>query len=578
MRGAHSFAHFAFALANTQKARKVAGVSSGAMSDILAAGESFTVEFKVDVNDDELVEAVVCLANGDGGNLYLGVDNDGTVVGARPRHGELTDGARLAALVANRTAPPVAATADVRDLAGGQVVVVTVPKATSMVATTGGLYLRRAIDVQGNPQCLPVLPHEVTTRVTGVGGRDVSTLPLPALGVDDLDAAELRRFRDLARAGGDHVLGDMSDLDLLGALGFRTPDGGLTLGAVLTFGSPLSIARTCPTHETAFQVLEADGGVRVNRIEHAPLLRSMEDLVAAIEPYNPEEEIQQGLFRVGLPAFSHVAIREVLANALVHRDYTVNGQVRVLIEQNTLSVSNPGGFPEGINLQNLLTAPPQARNPRIADAFKRAGVVERTGRGVNRVYREQLSTGRPRPDYSRSTRQWVEVRLRGGPTDRELAAYVAQAERDARGLDLDTLQVLYEVRGERRITSARAAELLQVPIDEARAVLNRLVEQGLLEARGERKGRTYHLSAAVYRQLGEPARYVRTRGFDRIQQENMVASYVAEHGSISRSEAAELCQLDPGQASTLLRRLARDGRLVMRGSRRTARYFEPHER
>ena len=245
------------------------------------------------------------------------------------------------------------------------------------------------------------------------------------------------------------------------------------------------------------------------------------------------------------------------------------------IQGTTLSVSSPGGFPDGITIDNLLTAPPQARNPLIADAFKRAGLVERTGRGVNRVYRYQLALGRPQPDYSRSTRAWVEAQVPAGAADRELAAFAAAEARDNNALNLQTLQVLHEVRAESRITSVRAGELLHLAAQQARSVLNGLVERRLLEARGEGKGRTYHLVAELYRQMGEPAAYVRTRGFVSIQQEQMVLTYVAEHGSIGRAEAADLCRLGPDQASRLLRRMTDAGALRMTGVRRTARYHDP---
>jgi len=122
------------------------------------------------------------------------------------------------------------------------------------------------------------------------------------------------------------------------------------------------------------------------------------------------------------------------------------------------------------------------------------------------------------------------------------------------------------------VTSGRAGELLQVGTDEARSTLNLLVERGLLESRGEGRGRTYHLAAELYKEMGESAAYVRTRGFDPIQQEQMIRTFVARHGSIRRAEAAELCRIAPDQASRLLRRLVREGTLRMTGSRRTARY------
>lgn len=245
------------------------------------------------------------------------------------------------------------------------------------------------------------------------------------------------------------------------------------------------------------------------------------------------------------------------------------------ISEAELTLSNPGGLPEGVTLGNLLTTPPRPRNPAIADAFKRAGLVDRTSRGINRVFVSQLEVGRPAPDYGRSTPGSVVARIRSGPADAELAGFIAESRQGDRTFDLDDLLVLHEVRVERRISSARAAELFQVPLAEARAKLNDLVERGLLEARGESKGRTYHLAAAVYRRLGEPVHYVRTRGFDEVQQEQMVRTYVDKHGSITRREAAELCQLESEQASRLLKRLRREGKLDMEGERRTAVYVAP---
>ena len=77
-----------------------------------AAGERYEVEFKSELrrslNDRDLVEAVVCLANGHGGVLLIGIEDDGTVTGARPRHeAGRTDPFRVQALVANMTQPPI---------------------------------------------------------------------------------------------------------------------------------------------------------------------------------------------------------------------------------------------------------------------------------------------------------------------------------------------------------------------------------------------------------------------------------------------------------------------------------------
>lgn len=114
---------------------------------------------------------------------------------------------------------------------------------------------------------------------------------------------------------------------------------------------------------------------------------------------------------------------------------------------------------------------------------------------------------------------------------------------------------------------------MQSDIERARPVLARLVDAGILDARGEGRGRSYHLSAAMYRVLGDRAGYVRVRGFEPAQQVQMVLQYAREHGHISRREAAELCKLSVSQASRLLRQVAADHpELRLEGERRGAHY------
>ena len=167
----------------------------------------------------------------------------------------------------------------------------------SIVATTSGKYVRRAIDVDGKPQCRPILPHEVHARVAELGLRDLSVFPLADLSIRDLDTTELGRFRSLAEGGGDEVLATLSDEELLSALGFRTVEGVLTLGAALLFGTPGILQTFVPTHSTVFQALDENDAVRANRRFDVPLIRAMVELSEAIAPYNPEEEVDDGLFR-----------------------------------------------------------------------------------------------------------------------------------------------------------------------------------------------------------------------------------------------------------------------------------------
>ena len=248
------------------------------------------------------------------------------------------------------------------------------------------------------------------------------------------------------------------------------------------------------------------------------------------------------------------------------------GAVHVQLHEDRLEVSNPGGFPEGVTLANLLVTPPRARNLLLADAFKRAGLVERTARGIDTIFEEQLRNGRPAPIYDRTSSVNVVVVLPGGVANLDFISCITEESQQGAHLRLDDLLVLNNLWHERRCTSAEAAVLIQKSDPEARNVLLGLVERGLVEARGDGKGRSYHLSAVIYRRLGDKSAYIHQRGFEPIQQEQMVLQYLQKHGSISRSEMAQLCKISENQARTVITRLLKHGQMAPSGKGRGTRY------
>lgn len=544
----------------------------------LAAGEDYQTEFKSDrkkLGDGELVEAVVCLANGTGGLLLVGAEDDGRVTGAQPRHESgRTDPIRLQALIANNTEPPVACQVAVLALDGADVIVIDVPDSRRVVGTQGGKYVRRAIGGDGRPTCVPLRAHEMLALEIDRGATDFARLPARGSVWDDLDPLEFERVRQLVAESGDRadrVLAGLSDPDLTRALGLDVADGEISTGSLLLFGREEALRRHVPTHEAAFQVLRGLE-VEANDFLRSPLLRLAEEMFQRFKARNTEEEVQFGLFRIAIPAYSETAFREALANALTHRDYTRRGAIHVQWTEEQLELSSPGGFPEGISVDNLLVAPPHARSPVLADAFKRIGLVERTGRGVNRMFAEQLRVGRPAPDYSRTTGQTVVAVLPGGPANLAMTKWVLEQEQQDRPLSVPELQILSELMRERRATTGDLATLTQRGEYETRNLLTRMVERGWIEARGEGKGRTWHLSASVYRLLESSASYVRVRGFEPLQQEQMVLGFVSAHGRITRGQTADLCAISPEQASRVLKRLAQNGKLRQRGERKGTYY------
>ena len=544
----------------------------------IPAGESMTVEFKSDrrrLGDRELVEAVVCLANSEGGELWLGVEDDGTPTGLHPDHSDVST---LPAFIASRTSPRLEVRVTPVEAGQTRVARIEVPVSAQIHATTDGVYKRRRVQAHGRPECEPFLPHEMPSRLSRFGALDPTAQPVAGATLDDLDPLERERLRQIIeRRGGDPVLGELGDEALDGALGLTAMVDGErrpTLLGLLLVGREAALRQHVPAHEVAFQVLDREE-VQVNEFTRAPLLRTLEWLETNFRPYNPESEIQVGLFRVGVPRVEERAFREAVANALTHRDYSRLGAVHVKLENDALVVSNPGGLVEGVTLDNLLTVPPHPRNPALADAFKRIGLVERAGRGVDLIYRGLLRYGRPRPDYSGTTRSDVVLRLSMAEADLDFLRLILEEEerRDGR-LPIESLMALSALRETRRLSSQEVAEALDFEPSQARQALEKLVEAGLVDAHGARRGRTYTLSARLYRQMGKKSAYVRQSGFDRIQQDEMVMRFVRAHGEIRRGDVIELCHLTPRQATKLLQRLVAEGRLAQHGTRRGSYYTQ----
>ena len=548
-----------------------------AIRTILRNGETLTVEFKSDqksgLADRDLVAAVASLANTEGGELFLGVEDDGSITGIQQHH---RDSVGLIALIANRTSPPVAVKTEIIDMDERKILKIEVPKSRGIVLTTDGLLLRRRLLVNGKPEAVPFYPHEFIQRQSTMGLVDPSAMPLASLTVEDLNTMERQRIREaIRRYGGDTSLLPLADEELDGALGLVTTFDGVrrpTVAGLLIMGREEVLRQHLPSHEIAFQVLEGTD-VRANEFFRKPLLQTFEEVELLFKARIDEKEIQVGLFRVPIPTYDRRAFREAFINALVHRDYSRLGAVHVRLDDDGLTLSGPGGFVEGITLQNLLVAAPRSRNPLLADIMKRIGLAERTGRGIDRIYEGMLRYGRPSPDYTMSDAFSVTVFLSKSDADTEfLEMILHHEEQTGTTMPIDSLIILSHLRQERRLTTANISADTQKSEQATRTALEKLAEAGLVEAHGTGRGRTYTLSATMYRGVGQKAAYIRQAGFQPIQQEHMVLTYIDKHGSIKRAEVAELCRLSLPQAYHLLKRLQKQGKIKQTGKMRYTAY------
>lgn len=543
---------------------------------LISQGESLTVEFKSDIKclpDRELLAAVVSLANTEGGDLLLGVEDDRTVTGLHANH---LNTAGMPALIANKTNPSLPVRVEKIDLPDGPIAWIKVPKSRQLVSTSEGLLQRRRLMADGKPESVPFYPHEFVQRQSSLGLVDPSSAPIMDLTADELNPLERHRIREaIRRFGGEQSLLPLADNELDGALGLITSVEGVmrpTIAGLLLLGKEGDLRKLLPAHEVAFQVLQGTN-VRVNEFFRKPLIQIFEEVEQLFNAQVEEEEFDYGLFRVPVPNYNKRAFREAFVNALVHRDYSRLGAIHVKLDNDGLSISSPGGFVDGVTLQNLLTVAPQSRNPLLADIIKRIGLAERTGRGIDRIYEGMLRYGRSAPDYSQSNPYTVTVRMLSAEADFDFLKMILQHEEQTGGaMPIDSLIILSRLREERRLTTTDLTASVQKTEPEVRATLEKLLEAGLIEAHGTGRGRSYTLSAKVYRQTGQKAAYVRQAGFDKLQQEQMVLKYIGTHGSIKRADVMELCRITKDQAAKLLKSLVKEGKITLHGSRRGAFY------
>ena len=539
--------------------------------------ETLTIEFKSDIDcldEKELVSEIVGMTNTEGGVLYLGVEDNGDITGVHKKHRD-PNGAM--ALIANKTVPSLSVRAEIIEEEGIEVLQIQIPMSKTIIATSDGKIQRRRLKPDGSPENVPMYPYEIPGRLSSLSQLDYSAQILLGATLDDLDGNERDRLRNIIKyRKGDKTLLELTDEELDKALQLVKEEAGVlypTVTGMLLLGKEDRIAELLPTAKAVFQVLEGTK-VRKNEQTSKPLLATFEMFEEYMKAWNPEREMEYGLFRVPIPEFSEAAYREGLVNAFCHRDYTVIQAVRVAIEDEGLTISSPGGFIEGVNLKNLLTVESHGRNPVLADALKRIGLAEKTGRGIDRIFEGSIVFGRPLPDYSETTSTYVKLFIQRAEPDLAFTKMISNEEnRLGRSLPINSLLILSALQSQRRLTIAEIAEVTNIGEIRAKAVVEKLVEAGLVDASGNNKARFYILSSKVYKEQDNIVGYVRQTGIDAVKYEAWIMELIQKQGGkITRDNVVELLNVTPPQAYRLLKKMSDKGRIKLVGNGRSAYY------
>jgi ATP-dependent DNA helicase RecG len=263
-----------------------------------------------------------------------------------------------------------------------------------------------------------------------------------------------------------------------------------------------------------------------------------------------------------------LAVREALANAVVHRDYRAVGPIVIEHSPSLLLVLSPGPLVTGVTPANILTPPSLPRNPALAQAFRLLGFAEEVGRGVDRMVREMIRSGRSTP-HIENTPDHVRVSLPGGPPNTSIARFVAQLPKQERD-DTDAMLVLHTLCANRTVSASSMAPIIQKVPEETEAVLRRLAhdEVAMIEPTRQsapRRRKTYRLRAEVLKALGPAIPYQR-RVVDDIDRK--IIAHVHEYGRITNRTVQNLFDVDVQRAKSILLHLIARELLVKTTARR----------
>lgn len=159
--------------------------------------ETINIEFKSDLkrySDKDLIDEIVGMTNTEGGQLFLGIEDDGSITGVHAAHADVTG---VTALIANNTVPSVSVRAEIICEEDKEILKIEVPMSRTIVAASSGKVLRRRLKLDGSPENVPLFPYEITSRLSELSLLDFSAQPLDGALLEDLDANERIRLRKI---------------------------------------------------------------------------------------------------------------------------------------------------------------------------------------------------------------------------------------------------------------------------------------------------------------------------------------------------------------------------------------------
>lgn len=539
---------------------------------VLSKGEGLTVEFKTWIHAKDMrerislaVDELVAFANAKGGTVYMGVEDDGEVTGCIGY-----DAQKIMESIYDRTRPALFTEIEVVHYKGKDVLAIRVERDGTTYAVSDGRCLKRL-----GKNSKPYYPDEMSNKYTSIQSPDFSGQILADSTVEDINALEIYNLKEKLKVRDPKSsLSELEDMSFLRDLGLIKEDEGvdkLTIAGLLFAGKETAINRLLPQaeviylHYSAGNMEEYDSRLDLKQ----PIISVIDRLTEKIQNTNKIVNVQVGLFRLEVEDFSEKVFQEALLNALSHRDYLNMGAVYVKHYPDRIVIESPGAFPEGVTEKNIITHPSTPRNKLIAETLQRLKYVQRTGQGVDIIFREMISSGKPYPQYH-AYNEAVVLTIFSAIDDVNFVKFIAsEQDKMQKLLPLPELMILRYLTDNKRIILAEAQELTQLPVAEARKSCNDLVKNGLIEL----SGKEYMLTAKVYDAIKSDVEYTQDTVIRYVKAKSLIEEYLQSAEFITNEKIRELCGFTRQQARTTLDKMQSEGILRLEGKGRVARYY-----
>lgn len=485
---------------------------------------------------------VVALANANGGYLVLGMEDafPHKVVGTSQCENAL---GKLENEIYKALQIPVDAY-ELFDEQNNRVVVVEIPR-----HPIGKALRFEDVPLWRSGEELIPMPDKVLFSILQETDPDYSQAICEGVTIDDLDKEAIDILKEkYARKQNNPTFTSLSDRQALSDL--KLIEGNkVTNAAVLLVGKAEIIQQNFPQAKVQHEFRTTEGQERFDkRLSFvAPFYILIDQLWKAVNDRNGSVPVQEGAYMFDIPFFNEEVIREVINNAFAHRDYRLASEIVIKQYPTKLSVISPGGFPIGVTLENILTVSSTPRNRLLADVLAATGIVERSGQGMDVIFRLTLSEGKQTPDYSKTNDYQVTAILSATVKDPGFALFIKSIQQE---LPENQKLSVFDV-----LTFCAIREGKQ-PKD--KEIAKRLYSMGYLEKRGKTSAIRYILPRRYYELTGNQSEYSELTDWDDEQIWSVLFRYLKKYGTAKKTDIAKLIgqHISDSQLRRLLERLS----------------------